>query len=290
VAVEPHAEIGCDVHSDEELGELLGSDVVRRMQLQCWPLSLVEEVEAASGERWIYKAQRLMPVEPAFYRAVNGRSSVVPSARVLTDDGVSSTMLLEHLGTPVSIEGLSESVIVALAREVVDAIGTLPDGLPHHLDWGSIESWHATADWVTAGLADLVGDGRFVHVSAEDITFLHRWSRSPAVHDAVTGPTRLTCNDIKFDQVFRRNDGSIAVVDWAIPVVAPAELDLVGLLDSAGIDPLRHVDNATFGLYWFRLVHWAVLAKTELIPDMPELFDVWAALGVDKVRRADRAS
>jgi hypothetical protein len=90
--------------------------------------------------------------------------------------------------------------------------------------------------------------------------------------------------------VFRRADGRIAVVDWAIPVIAPGELDMVGLLDSAGIEPLDHVEAATVGLYWFRLVHWAVLAKVELIPGMPDLFDVWAALGIDKVRRSDRTA
>jgi hypothetical protein len=284
--VEKHPEIGCDVHTNDELGALLGSDVRRRTQLHCWPLSLVQEVETVDGARWIYKAQRLMPVEPAFYRAVAGRTSIVPAARVLTDDGVSSTMLLEHLGSRVSIDGASDAAVVTLAREVVDAIGTLPHGLPHHLDWGSIDSWHAGADWVADRLADLIADGRFVHVTADDISFLRAWSRSRAVHAAVAGPTRLTCHDIKFDQVFRRADGTIAVVDWAVPVVAPADVDLVGLLESAGIDPFDHVAATTFGLYWFRLVHWAVLAKVELLPDMPELFDVWAALWTEKVRRA----
>jgi hypothetical protein len=33
-----------------------------------------------------------------------------------------------------------------------------------------------------------------------------------------------------------------------------------------------------------------VLAKHELIPGMPDLFDVWAALGIDKVRRADHVA
>jgi hypothetical protein len=285
-----HSEIGCEVHSDDELGALLGSTVRRRTRLRCWPLSLVEQVETVAGERWIYKAQRLMPVEPSFYRAIAGRTSVAPAARVLTDDGKSSTMLLEHLGSPVSIAGLSASAIVTFAREVVSAIGTLPHGLPSHLDWGSIESWQRVADWVTDGLADLVGDGRFTRVSSDDIAFLRAWSRTRAVHAAVAGPTRLTCNDIKFDQVFRRADGTIAVVDWAIPVVAPGDLDLVGLLESAGIDPFDHVDAATFGLYWFRLTHWAVLAKLQLIPEMPELFDVWAAQGIDKVRRADEGA
>jgi hypothetical protein len=287
--VERHPDIDCDVHTTDELDALLGSPVVRRDELQCWPLSLVQEVETASGERWIYKAQRLMPVEPRFYEAVAGRTTVVPSARVLTDDGVSSTMLLEHLGSPVSVAGLTEPEVITFCREIVAAVGTLPPGLPHHLDWGSAESWHECADWVLDGLGALVGDGRFVRVSADDIDFLRTWSRSGAVHAAVDGPTRLTCNDIKLDQVFRRADGSLAVVDWAIPVVAPGDLDLVGLLNSADIDPLPHVDAAVFGLHWFRLAHWAVLSKLELLPWMPELFDTWASMGVANVRRAAAA-
>ena len=284
--VEQHRDLGCAVHTDDELTDLLGSTVVRRDVLHSWPLSLVEELETAAGDRWIYKAQRLLPVEPAFYRAAASRTTLLPAARVLTDDGVSSTMLLEHLGSPVSVEGLGEPEIVALAHEVVDAVATLPEGLPHHLDWGSRASWHAVVDWVLDGLRTLGADGRFARVANADVEFLSAWASSPAVHAAVDGPTRLTCNDIKFDQVFRRTDGHLAVVDWAIPVIAPGDLDLVGLLESAGIDPLRHVDREVCCLSWFRLVHWAVLAKLSLIPEVPDLFDVWAALGIGKIRAA----
>lgn len=284
--MERHAEIDLDVHTSEELAALLGSPVVERSRLHGWPLSLVEELTTEAGERWIYKAQRLMPTEPALYRAVAGRSSLLPECRILTDDGVASTMLLEHLGAPVPVEGLHEDDLVALCRSVVAAIGTLPAGLPHHLDWGSAPAFSAVADWALDRLAALVADGVFVHVSADDVEAVRAWSRSPAVLAAVEGPTRLTCCDIKLDQVFRDGDGRLKVVDWAVPVVGPPDLDLVGLLDSAGIDPQDHVEPAVIGLWWFRLLHWAVLAKLELLPEVTELFDVWAALGVDKIRRA----
>src|SRR4051812_18493405 len=133
--MERHPEIDVDVLTSVELASLLGAAVEERSQLTCWPLSLVEEVRTAAGARWIYKAQRLMPVEPALYRAAAGRTQLLPQCRILTDDGVSSTMLLEHLGSPITAEDLTAIDVVALCRSVVDAIGRLPDGLPSHLDW-----------------------------------------------------------------------------------------------------------------------------------------------------------
>jgi hypothetical protein len=285
--MEHHADLGADVHTTDELTELLGATVVERRHVHGWPLSLVEELRTDAGDRWIYKAQRLLPVEAAFYRAAAGRTELLPACQVLTDDGTSSTLLLEHLGSPVSVEGMGEADVVALCRSVVDAIGTLPDGLPHHLDWGSATSFRRVADWVIDELAALVAAGTFVHASADDVELLRAWSRSQPVTDAVEAPTRLTCCDIKLDQVFPTSSATgFKVIDWQVSVVGPANLDLVGLLLSAGVDPFDHVDAAVFGLWWFRLVHWAVLAKLELLPEITELFDTWAALGIGNVRRS----
>ena len=280
-----HPEADVVVHTNDDLAEILGSAITRREQLRCWPLSSVELIETADRERHVYKAQRLLTVEPALYSAAAGRTSLLPSCRVLTCDEQSSTMLLEHLGTPVPLDGMSEDDIVRLARDVIAAIGTLPTGLPHYVDVGDLDAWRAVVDWTIDGLSALIGDGRFQRCTSDDLALIGEWSRSPAVLTVIDGPTRLTCGDTKFDQVFR-DDTGYRLVDWSAAAIAPPDLDLVMLLEDQGIDPLRHVDPAVYGIRWFLLLRWAAIAKLELIPDMPQMFDDWAADGVAKLRRA----
>lgn len=280
-----HPEADVDVHTTAELEAILDAPIARREQLRCWPLSSVEAIETDAGNRHVYKAQRLLTIEPAFYAAASGRTSLLPDCRVLTCDDESSTMLLEHLGTHVSLDGMSEDATVLLAREVVNAIGTLPAGLPHYVDVGDLDAWRDVVDWTLDGLSALIGDGRFNQCTADDVAFVETWSRSAAVLGAIDGPTRLTCGDTKFDQVFRDHSG-IRLVDWTVTAVAPPDLDLVMLLEDRGIDPLRHVDPAVFGIRWFLFLRWAVIAKLELIPAMPKMFDDWAAEGIARLRQA----
>jgi hypothetical protein len=83
--VHRHPLADVQVHSNEELERAVGAHISSRSQLQWWPLSSVELLTLDSGLQLIYKAQRLLVTEPAFYRAAQGRTSLLPEARILTD-------------------------------------------------------------------------------------------------------------------------------------------------------------------------------------------------------------
>jgi hypothetical protein len=283
--VHRHDVADVDVHSTDELASLLGAEVTGRRQLRAWPLSSVEQLDLADGSTWVYKAQRLLTVEPAFYLAA-GSTPLLPACRVLTQDAESSTLLLEHLSRPWPLGGRSEASILRDAQMVVEAISSLPPGLPAFVEIDTSERWAMEVDWTLQGVSQLIADRRFSRVTTEDVEFLEGWSATAPVVAAVVETSRLASGDLKFDQVFEGTDGP-RVVDWQVPVRGPADIDLVMLLVDRGMPPLRHVAPAVVGIRWFLHLRWAVYAKQSLIPAMPHLFDVWAAEAVAAVRAAD---
>ena len=264
------------VHATEDLEALLGDAITARTQLRRWPLSLVELLETASGCRVVYKAQRLLTVEPRIYDAARGRTSLLPSCRVLTDDGESSTMLIEHLDRPFDV------IDVDAAREVVAAINALPTDLPTYVDISSPDRWYELVDQALTDWSRLVADGRFTRTTPSDIERIGAWARSPEVRAAIDTEPRITNGDLKRDHVFAADDG-FRIIDWSSPVLGPPELDLVMLLEDVGIDPRPHVDAAVVGIRWFQHLRWAVVSKTSLLPDMPVMFDDWAAGAVQLI-------
>lgn len=60
------------------------------------------------------------------------------------------------------------------------------------------------------------------------------------------------------------------------------------LLEDQDIDPLDHVDPDVVALRWFLFLRWAIEGKTRLLPEVPEMFDEWAAMAVTRMRAAVR--
>jgi len=90
--VHRHPSADVNIHSTEELQEAVGARITGRNQLQWWPLSSVELLTLDSGVQLVYKAQRLLVTEPAFYRTARCRTTRLPEVRVLTEDDDGSTM------------------------------------------------------------------------------------------------------------------------------------------------------------------------------------------------------
>jgi hypothetical protein len=280
-----HASADVEVHSTEELEDAVSARITNRSQLQWWPLSSVELLTLDSGLQLVYKTQRLLVTEPAFYRAARDRTERLPQARVLTDDDDGSAMLLEYLGQPVALADMKTADVVALARQVTDEIGALPQDLPVYLDISTGDRWSAEADAVLGRLAKLIEAGQFRLVSRDDVCFARDWAMGPRIQDLVESGSRLANGDMKFDHVFPGPAG-FRFVDWSVPLRGPAEIDLVQLLEDQDIDPLSHVHPDLVALRWFLFLRWAIEGKTRLLPAVPTMFDEWAALGIAKLRAA----
>ena len=93
----------------------------------------------------------------------------------------------------------------------------------------------------------------------------------------------MTHGDLRTDHIFLTTDG-YRVIDWQRPVVAPPDVDLVGLLVAASHDPRPYVDAAVIGVHWFILLHWAVQAQHDLFPqERWPLFDQWAVSSIGRI-------
>ncbi len=102
------------------------------------------------------------------------------------------------------------------------------------------------------------------------------WARSAAVVDAATANPRLTHGDLSPQEVLLTSDGH-RIIDWQRPVRGPGDLDLVSLLRFRRIDPLQHAPAAVVQLSWFVLLHWAAVAQTDLLPELPpDIPEGWA--------------
>jgi hypothetical protein len=83
------------LHSDEELRDLLGAEVVERVEVHAWPLSCVQRLQLADGRRLAYKSQLPPTVEPDFYAAA--ASPLLPGFRDLGSAGDARIMTLDWL-------------------------------------------------------------------------------------------------------------------------------------------------------------------------------------------------
>ena len=84
------------------------------------------------------------------------------------------------------------------------------------------------------------------------------------------------------------------MIDWQHPKLAPADVDLVALLEGAPLkgtpNLFEHAPAAAIGVFYFLRLYWAVEAKMNLLPNVQGLFDRWSSDAISFIRRAAEAS
>jgi hypothetical protein len=276
------------MHSDDELSERLGVDLVERETIHEWPLSCVQRLLLADGARLIYKSQLPPTVEPQFYERAS--SPLLTGHQVLDKLGDCATMTFDWLDAPLLRDvAQSDAELVSHGKQVVERIGEIQGHLPAYLDIGSASAWSSVGETALENLRQLVQDGRFKSMDRDVVDRVRAWASSATVMDAVTECPRLVHGDLTAAQIFVTGDG-YRVIDWQRPVVGPPEVDLVALLVGAVGDrgptrePRRYVDMAVVGVFWFLRLYWAVEAQFDLFPDFRGgLFDQWAKEAVTRI-------
>lgn len=282
-----HSTFDLQLHTTPELEALLGEAVAERRQIHGWPFSAVERLATASGGRWIYKAQRTPTFEPDFYELV--RSPLLPASRLLTRDGPYSTMLFEFVDAPLIRDlELSDAELARHGRALVEAIGAIEAEVPVYIDVSNMARWMAFVEATLAMLSTLVADGRLTLTVDADVGDVSAWARSDDVRHLIERTARLTHGDLNPGNVFVLRDG-YRVIDWQRPQLAPADVDLVALLEGRA-DLFRHAPAPAIGVFYLLRLHWAVNAKMNLLPNVQGLFDRWSSDAIGFIRRAARAS
>lgn len=282
-----HPTFDLQVHATPELEGLLGEGIAERQQIHGWPFSAVERLTTASGQRWIYKTQRTPTFEPDFYE--RARSPLLPASRLLTRDATYSTMLFEYVDAPLIRDlDLSDAELARRGHALVDAIGRVEADVPVYIDVSDMALWTAFVEATLAMLAELMADGRLTLSVEADVTDVAAWAASADVRNLIERTARLTHGDLNPGNVFVVG-GGYRVIDWQRPQLAPADVDLVALLEGRP-DLFRHAPAAAIGVFYFLRLYWAVEAKTNLLPGVQGLFDRWSSDAIGFIRRAAEAS
>jgi hypothetical protein len=271
---------GIMLHSDEELGKLLGVAVKGRKTVHEWPRSCVQGVRLVDGTPLAYKSQLPPTVEPEFYAAAD--SPLLPAHRNLGALGDCTTMTLEWVSAP-KLRKLTKDPdeLAGHARRVVAEIAKIGGDLPVHLDISTPDRWDAVTGTALRWLRTLVADHRFGGTDAAVVDRAAAWAQLPRVRAAVTAEPVVAHGDLTVDQVFLGDDG-YRVIDWQRPVRGPGGIDVASLLSGRKIDPAGYVDATAIQLFWFLRLYWAVEAQHELFPEQSfPLFEQWAAQAVE---------
>jgi hypothetical protein len=278
-----HAAFDLLVHTTPELELLLGESLADRRSVHAWPLSAVERLTTASGVRWIYKTQRAPTYEPEFYERV--RSPLLPGSRLLTRDSVYSTMLFEFIDAPLIRDlALPPDELARHGHALVAAINGIDDDVPVYVDISTVERWRTFAEAVLSGLAELVADGRLSLSVDSNLDDISDWAASADVLNLIRTTARLTHGDLKPDNVFV-TDGGYRISDWQRPQLAPAEVDLISMLEGTP-DLFRYATAPAIGVFYLLRLHWAVAGKRDLLPELRGVFDRWASDALGFIRRA----
>ncbi|MBN9388656.1 MAG: phosphotransferase [Chloroflexi bacterium] len=264
------------LHSDAELESLLDKKILEREMVHAWPLSCVERLRLEDGSQLAYKSQLPPTVETRFYEQAS--SPLLPGHRYLGRLGDCETMLLDWIEAPLLRDvALTEAELVAHGRRVVEQIGQTRGTWPVYLDIGTIEAWAAAGQKVFDKQRQLIEDGRFRLTDLAGLKQVWAWAGATETLRAIAAHPWLAHGDLTAGQIFVAED-QYRVIDWQRPVIAPPEIDLVGLLVDREIDPRPYVAGPVIAIFWFLRLHWAVEAQFDLFPAFKgHLFDQWAA-------------
>ena len=267
------------LHSDAELAPILPAPLTGRETLHEWPLSCVQRLTLADGSRWIYKAQTTEGVEAAFY--ARARSPLLPGCRDLGVYQNTRTLLFEYIDAPLlSQSSLSEQEVLAHADRLEAAIAQIAGDPPVYQNLGMFERWQAFTVRACRELDTLITDGRFVQVRKESLPPLLDWAGSDTVR-AAFAVTALAHADLSAENVFLTKDG-YRVIDWQYPRRIPAGFDRVALLESFGLDPLRHVTAELVGIHCFVRLAWFADCQARLFP-AGETYDASCADLIERI-------
>ncbi|TDV43723.1 phosphotransferase [Actinophytocola oryzae] len=275
----------CD---DAELGSITGDTVVTRQTVAEWPMSWTQKVMFSSGRTFAYKAMLPPLVESEFYAA--GPSPLLPGYHHVGEFNYCANILVEWIDSPSLADlELDEAELLTHATNVVARIGEMTQDSPTYLDVGTPEKWSSEAAATLDKLRRLASDGRFASTMSMAVDVLQPWVLSTEVLDVVAAHSRLVHRDLKPAHIFPTGNG-YRVIDWQVPAIAPADVDLVWLLEEAGIDSFPHVDPVTYGIAFFLHLRWATVAQHDFFPGfVTPLFEGWANDALTALARAREA-
>ena len=269
------------LHEDGKLEELVGGTITERVTIHHWPLSHIQRLTLANGQKYIYKAQAGPTVEGKFY--ATAESALLVPARILYDSDGYLCMLLNFIEAPSLTQlKLSEEQTLSVACDLSREIASIKGDLPALQDLRGPGKW-TTFVRETVGMLDrLVREGRFKSSLGQAIRRTESLAKSTPALAAVSGPTGYLHGDFKGDNILKLPDG-YKVIDWTRPLWGPADLDCLNAVASAGYSPLRHFERGLGMVHAFLSINWAAQCQLQWFKEGD--YEKWVEEGCQRMDR-----
>jgi len=275
----PHPYFNLVMHQDDELAQFCQETIIERKTIHEWPLSCVQLITLESGVRKIYKSQYGPTVEADFLSQAH--SPLLPQSEILYHYDGYQVFLLEYLhGTLLEEMRWSEEQVASTGRQILHEISKIQGTLPVHTDIGSPVKWEALVTETLSHVEAFIGSGQFHSSTVSELNAIHAWALSPVVCHRIAEESCLIHGDLTRDNVFVCDDG-LRVIDWQRPSKAPAEVDLVALLNAHGGNPCRYVAVDIVGIFHFLQMHWAVECQRRWIVEAS--YDEWVHEAIHRI-------
>lgn len=259
------------LHSNAELESLLHDKIVERSSLHEWPLSSVELLKTAPGQRWVYKSQTRPSVEAKFYE--NASSPILLSCtRIESPLPGHSHLLLPYFSAPqLEAKQLTVQEVLSLGQELHSEISAIQGDLPVYLDIGTAERWHEQLATLLKELEYLRSREIFQFLSLEDIRKLDKLGQSQEILSTFDSPAYLH-GDLSGKNVFVSGE-NFKVIDWQRPLRGPIDLDRAILLTSLGFNPANLLNPGIIKLMLFLHIRWLSECALRWFPEGSKHYD-----------------
>jgi len=257
------------LHQDEVLSDIHGAKVVLREPLQAWPLSAVERITFGDGESRIYKAFHNLPIETAFYRAVQSR--FIPKVFFSHSIGDQHWLLLEDVQGQ-HPENLSREQTLSLARRARMIIDGLDPIGSYRCDLSEMGYDGFICETLEL-LRKLHSEKKLVAVGKAAIARIEKALSRPEVLRTVRCQCALLHGDLKRSNILIRPDGELVIIDWQNALFGPEDVDIYTMLAAQGFDP---VPTAGIGPEILRLalaIKWFADCADQWLPNWAGFYD-----------------
>jgi hypothetical protein len=252
------------LHGTAKLEQLAGVKILQRETIHEWPLSTVQRLTCADGQRLIYKSQSAATLEARFYE--QARSPLLPRARSLGRLNGCETMLLEFIeGERLADRRLAPRELLELGRRVAGEIAAIQGDVPVYTDISTSDLWRAFVEATVQKLERLIVDGVFTKYERAMVQDLRRWAQEASVLRTIDEQAALCHGDLNAGNILFVGD-QIMLIDWQRPRRAPRDTDLAYLLHGQRLDPYQYVGRESAQIYEFLLAHWFIECKASYFP------------------------
>jgi thiamine kinase-like enzyme len=264
------------LHTDDELSLLLNSVITERVTLHEWPLSCVQRIQTADGQRWIYKTQTGPSVEAQFYEQAQ-LDLLIPARTIYQQDG-HVTMLLEYIDAPRLTDlNPSAETVVQIGRDVLQEIAAIQGDIPVLFDVSRPDKWQQMVTETLDHLQMLVIGGQFQQVTLNALETLRQSVLSDDVLYASQYDIGLVHGDLTGENLFLLTNNLYKVIDWTRPFLGPTAIDLAMLLESLGHDPLVQVDPSIVVMVDILRIQWLAQCAAQWFPAGMATYDAQIA-------------